>query len=230
MSVAEVAQLIVEVLIVLLLLYVAFLKSYFHEKGKNLATKEDIEEITSTVESIRSELQYSLQAKLSWRTEEHSALVDYYSKFGAWFSGILNVPLANISNKFPERVDEIRAELDVLEREFEAAESRMELFVEDSEILIECGPLKIETLKFHAHAQQTTFLFGQLFLKFKLVMLETPLDQQIVQYEALLGEQRDLYKKFKDEQKEFYQQLLPSVIKHRRTISAHLRQLVGGND
>ena len=75
MPTVDVIGLIAEGLIVLLLLYLAFLKSYFQEKGKNLATKEDVDEITSKVGSIRSALQYSLHSKLSWRAEEHDALV-----------------------------------------------------------------------------------------------------------------------------------------------------------
>ena len=79
----EIILLISQILIALGVLYLAFFKSYFQEKGKNLATQEDIEGITKKVESIRSELQYSLEAGLSWRTEEHNCLVDYYSKYGA---------------------------------------------------------------------------------------------------------------------------------------------------
>ena len=52
MPATEPMQTILEVLILLLLLYLAFFKSYFQEKGKNLATKEDTEEITSLVESV----------------------------------------------------------------------------------------------------------------------------------------------------------------------------------
>ena len=40
--------------IVVFLLIKFFLPSYFSEKGKNLATKEDIETITEKVESVRS--------------------------------------------------------------------------------------------------------------------------------------------------------------------------------
>ena len=86
----ETMQFILEVLILLLLLYLAFLKSYFQEKGKNVATKEDVEGITSLVESVKSQLQVSLQAKLSLRAEEHQALVDYFSKYSAWLSAIMN--------------------------------------------------------------------------------------------------------------------------------------------
>ena len=63
MSTTELIQLLLEALIFLLLLYLTFFRSYFQEKGKNVATKEDVEEITSLVEAVKSQLQFSLQAK-----------------------------------------------------------------------------------------------------------------------------------------------------------------------
>lgn len=126
----DVIQLILEALILLLLSYLTFLKSYFQEKGKNLATKEDIEEITSKIESIRSGIQFSLETKLSWRAEEHNALVDYYSKYGAWLSGITGFSLVKNSDENTDRLAEIRAELDSLERDFELANNRLELFID----------------------------------------------------------------------------------------------------
>ena len=48
-----VAQLILQAIIMLGILYIVLFKSYFHEKGKNIATKEDIAEITHSVESIK---------------------------------------------------------------------------------------------------------------------------------------------------------------------------------
>src|SRR2546423_12509755 len=96
MPTTESIQLVLEALILLLLLYLAFLKSYFQEKGKNIATKEDVEEITSLVESVKSQLQFSLQAKLSLRAEEHQVVIDYFAKYSAWLSAITNCSIANL--------------------------------------------------------------------------------------------------------------------------------------
>lgn len=211
-------------------MYLAFLKSYFQEKGRNLATKEDVEEITSKIESIKSQVQFSLQAKLSLRAEEHEALVAYYSKYGAWFLGIKDFSLTNVSEDNSERLSELRAELDSLERDFDLATSRMELFVENDDIQSQHGTLAIETLKYHAHAQQITFEFEQQFLKIRQMKLETPQEQQVERYRQLLQEQNDLYRKFKDEHKDFYTRLLPMVNEHRRTIWAHIKSLVREND
>lgn len=81
-------ELIVELMIFILLLYVAFVKSYFQEKGKNLATKEDISDITDLIESVKSRLQLSLQAKVNLKREEHDAVIAYYSALSSWLQSI----------------------------------------------------------------------------------------------------------------------------------------------
>ena len=172
-------QLALEVLILLLLLYLAFLKSYFQEKGKNIATKEDVEEITSLVESVKSQLQFSLQAKLSLRAEEHQVVIDYFAKYSAWLSAITNCSIANLDrDNAASRLAEIRAQLDILHQDFDRAAGRMELFVENEDIRSQHGPLVIETLKFQSHAQQLTFEVEKVYLEVKQMQLEAPLSEQ----------------------------------------------------
>lgn len=71
--------------IVVFLLIKYFLPSYFSEKGKNLATKEDIEEVTDKVESVRSdyaqvleELRNNNQLKLAAVQREKSIKKEVY--------------------------------------------------------------------------------------------------------------------------------------------------------
>ena len=49
----DIARLILDSIIILLGLYLILIKSYYSEKGKNLATKEDIKEITDKMESVK---------------------------------------------------------------------------------------------------------------------------------------------------------------------------------
>jgi len=49
----EIARLILDVLVILLGFYWIFIKSYSAEKGKNIATKEDIKDITDKIESVK---------------------------------------------------------------------------------------------------------------------------------------------------------------------------------
>lgn len=221
-------QLVLEALILLLLLYLAFLKSYFQEKGKNVATKEDVEEITSLVEAVKSQLQFSLQAKLSLRAEEHQALVDYFSKYSAWLSAITNCSFAGINKDNTSRLAEFRSQLDLLHLNFDLAAGKMALFVENDDIQTQHGTLVVETLKFQTYAQQVTFEIQRIHLEEKYMELQTPLDQQVERYKELFGQEEVLFKKFKDEQLQMYKVLFPLVQKQRRAISKHIRALVDG--
>jgi hypothetical protein len=221
-------QTILEILILLFLLYLAFFKSYFQEKGKNLATKEDIEDITSVVESIKTELQFSLQAKLSLRAEEHQALVDYFSKYSVWLSAIRNWSAAGINKDNTSRLAEIRSQLDVLHQDFDLAAGKLMLFVENEEIQSQHGPLAIETLKLQAHANQASFDIGKTHLETEQMLLVTPQDQKVAEYGKLLEKEKAIYKRHKEEQIEMYKALLPLVRAQQQAISKHIRALADG--
>ena len=227
MSAIDAVQLAIEGLTLLALLWFMFLKSYFGEKGKNLATKEDVAEITSLVESVKSQLQFSLQAKLSLRAEEHQALVDYFSKYSAWLSAITNFSIAGIHRDNTFRLSEIRSQLDAHKRDVELAAGKMQLFVENEHIRSRHGTLMIETLKFQGHAQQLTLNIERLHLESKQMELSIPPHEQ-VQHKELLEKEMKLYQQFNDEQLQMYKALYPLVQEQRRAISAHIKALGGG--
>ena len=228
MSATDAFQLAMEVLILLLLLYLALLKSYFHEKGKNLATKEDVEEITSLVESVKSELQFSLQAKLSFRAEEHQALIDYFSKYSAWLSDIMNCSFTGIDEDSISRLSDIRSQLDAHNRDVQLVAGKMELFVENEDIRSKHGTLMIEMLKLQGHVQQMTFAYAGLYLEVQHMKLSTPLDKQVQRFTELSEKIRKLHKEFKEEQVQMFQAIFPLVQEQRRAITVHIRALANG--
>ncbi len=68
-------QLFIEILTLVAALYLIFFKNYFKKKGENIATKEDIGEITRQVESVKTEYQENLeniksQINLSYKKNE----------------------------------------------------------------------------------------------------------------------------------------------------------------
>lgn len=225
MSAADIFQLVLQTLILLLLFYVAFLKSYFQEKGKNLATREDVEEITSLVESVKSQLQFSLQAKLSFRAEAHQALVDYFSKYSAWLAAISDCSFVGINKDSVPRLAEIRSQLDDHHRSVDLAAGKMNLFVENEDIQSLHGTLMMETLKFHAHAQQATFEFERIQLEAKFLESNTPAPEQVERNRELCGKIESLYQQFKEEQLQMYRALFPLVLRQRLLISAQIKAL-----
>ena len=76
-------QLIIEIIILFLGLYLAFFKGYFKQKGKNLATLKDIGEITNKVEEAKKEYnekieeyKAQLQQEISKEIEPFKAALD----------------------------------------------------------------------------------------------------------------------------------------------------------
>lgn len=75
----ETTRLILDIIIILLGLYWIFIKSYLTEKGKNLATKEDIKEITDKVESVKLDylkLFEDYKRQLNYKNELEKTLIN----------------------------------------------------------------------------------------------------------------------------------------------------------
>ncbi len=72
------------VIVLLANLYLILIKDYFREKGKNIATKEDIEEITTKIENVKLELEYSKSQKKKYQEENKLALINFYDDFIIW--------------------------------------------------------------------------------------------------------------------------------------------------
>jgi hypothetical protein len=231
MPTAEAIQLVLQVLILLVLLHLVFLKSYVQEKGKNLATKEDVKEITSLVESVKSQLQFSLQGRLSLRAEEHQSLVDYFAKYSAWLAAITSCNLSDVDkDNAGSRLAEIRSRLDMLHEDVDLAAGKMQLFVQDEEIHVQRGALVIDTLKFQSHAQGVTFEIEEIYLEANQMLADerTPHDERAKRFRELLTKVQGVHKDFRKEQLETYKTLYPLVQEHRRTISRHIRVLADG--
>jgi len=83
-------QIVFDIVLTIIGLYLAFGKSYFSEKGKNLATREDVGLITKEIETVKNEIIFSVQRKNELLKERNnvglafnddaSFFVDYSSK------------------------------------------------------------------------------------------------------------------------------------------------------
>jgi hypothetical protein len=141
-----------------LALYQSFFKSYFTEKGKNVATHEDIAEITRQVEAVKTEfasktehlrtdLQYFNQIRFSVKTEEKNALVDCYEKYQYWLNLLLSIYLSDVNDL--TKSTEKKGQIDEAYFRCLLAETKMNLYmVDDKEFLKLFISLKIATLKY----------------------------------------------------------------------------------
>ena len=134
MTVQEV-QLSIEVLLLAGMLYMIFYKSYLKQKGKNLATKQDVEEITKLAETIKSELAFSTQSMITLKKEERESIVQCYEKLNNWLLSMYEIEW-NRYSKLEGREDgeEYKKVLRKNMSDFVASQSRMEVFTENDKL------------------------------------------------------------------------------------------------
>lgn len=169
-------NIILEVLLILLGLYLAFFKSYFQEKGKNLATLKDIDEITNKVESIKADfmketeklkinLQYTTQIKFSVKSEELKCLFNYYEKYHFWLNSILDFSFANYIKKNHQ---DLSGEEKILKNayfDFLNSESKAELLVDNFKLFDQSNEMKLKTKDLHDHVTTSISKYSILILK-----------------------------------------------------------------
>lgn len=97
------------------------LVNLYAKKGDNLATKEDIEEITQLTEEIKNDLQLSNENKLGFQPLRRNAVVEYYESYCEWLNCLLFVEFENV------KVEEIKPKLEHLLSAYTNAESRLRL-------------------------------------------------------------------------------------------------------
>lgn len=224
-TMSEIYETILLLLILIGILYLAFFKSYFKEKGKLLAKLEEVDTLTKAVEEIRAQLKFSLQAKLSFRAEEHSALVDYFSKFHLWFSTILNAQFAKVSIETIEDLDRLRSEVDNLYKEMSLAVGRMELFVDNPALTAQQSQLTIETLKLQGCLDSATYKLEECFIDAEHRISASP-DQRVRILKDCLAKKREIVREWQQNLVAHNEILSKLIHQHKSTISSHLKALL----
>ena len=126
-------------------LYLAFFKSYFSEKGKNIATQEDIGKITKTVEEVKvkfaSDTEY-LKNRLnlfsqnfhSIKSLERDALIQINTKYSEWLHTLTTFSLAYYTYNNFELLDGRDLLFAEKQKEFEVAEDNLHIYMHDEKI------------------------------------------------------------------------------------------------
>lgn len=212
-------EIILEVLLILLGLYLAFYKSYFKEKGKNLATLEDIEEITSKVEAIKTDflreteklkldIQYTNQIKFTIKSEGLKCLFDFYEKYHLWLNILLDFYFGGYNEDNYEKLDIVEKNINDSYNQFLISDSKVKLFVNNPELYKTSGEMKIKTLEFQSFISLTMS-------KYKILMIETKLEKSIALKDGVEfntkeshGKILDFVKKYNENKNEQYKNIL----------------------
>lgn len=123
------------------------LPSYFSEKGKNIATKEDIEEITKKVKTVESSINILTGNIVDYNSLKRNYILDYFGAYNNWQRTISNNDIDYSSNA--KEINTQRLER-ILEAKhlYNIKEGEIELFISDEEFYQARTDLTIETLKF----------------------------------------------------------------------------------
>ncbi len=155
---------------VLLGLYLAFFKSYFKEKGKNLATEQDIKKITVLVEEAKEEFTTNnelLKNKLtlysqsfnSIKTLERNALIELNTKYAEWIHTLKTFSLVYYNYENYKILYEQDFVFSKKQFEFEVAQENLHLFMHDQELRQNKTELSTLTFQLQMKILQKVTLF-----------------------------------------------------------------------
>jgi hypothetical protein len=186
------------------------LPSYFTEKGKNLATKEDISQLTQLVETVKfnftketehlkSNLQFLNNLHGNLVSEERNTIIDYNEKYFNWLNLILDTGFDNIDDSNNEEIDKFRTKISQYYTSFLNSHSRFNLFIDNEELKEYAHRLKIDTLHLLGGASQIYLLkVKNLNTDLKLMKEHTPLEEQVEKQRVILEEGGALFTELND--------------------------------
>ena len=219
-------QIILEIIILIVGFYIAFFKSYFTEKGKNLATKEDINEITSMVETVKNQIHFSTQSKLDLRVEERNALVNHYEKYNFWLHTIIDTHFSGVNEHNKHKLEEIKDRMSSARLDYELADGRMELFVSNKDLSELLKVLKIKTLEFEHLVCEKIFELDNAIFKMEQMKATTPIEQQSDKFSEYLDKKSEIIKSLNTERLEKYKEVSKLDRKFQVIVHNHLKKLI----
>lgn len=208
-------EIILEILLILIGLYLAFFKSYFQEKGKNLATLEDIEEITSKVEAIKTdfireteklklEIQFTNQIKFSLKSEELKSLLDFYEKYYLWLNILLDFYFSSYNEDNRESLKDAKNIINDSYFKFLLAEAKAELLIDCKPLFQHTKDMKLKTLEFQNYVLLTIGEFNMLLLKIEQMKASTPVAQQFAPYSEFMERKLQFVKTYNENKLKHY--------------------------
>jgi len=142
-------------------LFREYLFAYAGEKAKNLAQKEDIEELTDKVQKISAlytQQNNALEQRLthiytvqnSHRNEERAAIVEFYENYVHWMYTILEIPIDYYTQATLPLLAEKKKELDEYFLSVNKSSAKMILLVKNSALIDLQTSMIVELISFKA--------------------------------------------------------------------------------
>jgi hypothetical protein len=223
----------------LILLYFTIknlLPGYFNEKGKNLATKQDVTEITQLVETVKhsfvnetEKLKANLSIISSFQiglfTEERNSIIDYNEKYFQWLHLLTDTSLGNVDDN-----DNILLEThsNIIKQAYTnllLSETRFNLFVGEQEIHKKAKDLQLLTLK------KLGFLALNCIVKIQSVNYEIEALNVIdsLRKKQLIAERQNFYQEFQVSMLREHKEVLPISFEFQSLCRKYLYKLIEEN-
>jgi hypothetical protein len=204
-----------------------YLPSYFKEKGKNLATKEDVGSITTIVElvklennaqleQIKTELGLVSKAQIAVYDDERKAIVEFLGTVTDFYESNIDIP--NESNS-PEGLAYFTEKIRTLEQHYsklQIANSKLQLFCHNKEILDASEPVLIALAEIQGTTQVQRFkVLGS--QKVSAIMreltLKTLTEENMRKLEGELDKQSQMQIEFQHMRLAFHREYYPKYSK-----------------
>lgn len=198
-----------------------FWPNYFNEKGKLLAQKEDIAEITEKIESVKSEfsketerlktdLQRLLSLQISHRTEERASIINFYDKYNQWLYALLEINFGAYSRSNVSDLAEKRIYVERFYAETSVAQSKLRLLVKDDNIISLSHKLLLALLQFKAwmdmrllSLQQNLESHNSLTERFLIIIKDYEANKEVAK--GMAADEKRIQEGLKTITKEFYE-------------------------
>lgn len=142
----------------LIFISIGFGLLYFRNRVKNLAQKDDLNDLTEIVEevkqkyrseneSLKAQLAVLNDRKIQVFTEEKDAIIQFYTKINEWIWDKLNINLLEYTSHKYDALSERMGEMENTYNETNVLFSKVSLLVDNSEIINVGNDLIIATLK-----------------------------------------------------------------------------------
>lgn len=224
----NILQIIFNIIIILLLGYLAFFKSYLQEKGKNLAKKEDIEKITSIIEEIKSQLYFTTHSKLTLIAEERAAIVDYFAKYHCWLETIIEVDPLGAADE--TKKEEITSQLSRAKFDFQIARAKKEIFVENDELNKIEQSILPKTLALQQLVEKTISDLEQINFQINETKSSTTLREDGEEHKEQLAKKKKILSNFWEKQLDEFSKITDKNHEVRDIIYNHLEKIISSHD
>lgn len=195
--------------------------SYFSQKGKNLATKQDVEEITKKVESVKSEfnkdlefiksdLSYINQNKFTIKSIERDILFELIENYGKWINTIKNVSFIQLTvHNFKDLLNNYFEEMRIKRMSCENSEFKFNLFIDDNNFFQIQKNCKVEVLKLELITKQ---IINEIFYEYEKEFNENEkYEKEIISYEQLFEFKKQNFLNIKEIIEKFHSQSIEQL-------------------